>query len=576
MSQWARQIVRSGHLAVLLVSGASAVLILGPALGSGIVLTYDMAWSPDARWTPFTLGTATPAPRAVPSDAVAVALGKVLGADVAQYLVLFGILLALGLGAASLLRWLEPRAGGLAQCAAVTAALWNPFVSERLVVGQWVVLLGLAVLPWAIRASLAVAKGVVPATAPIFPIAVSALGGVNSLLIVSLSTLVLLVVAAASRQSRCPWWAVAAVLATTLGGAACWALPAIASDPTVAANSTDAFAPTADSPLGVIGSLLGGGGFWNTATHPAPRAFWLNALVSALLCLAAVVAAIRHASGIERRQLMVLVVITTGLTALSALTVAAPVWQWVVTTLPGAGALRDSQKLMGPWIVLTATGLGLLITRVPERLRPTLVGPASALLLLLPLALSPQQAWGIGGRLTAVEVPQSYRTVMTSLSGRPSGDVGLLPWGQYRRYSWNDARVSLSLAPRMVDHVVVYNDELPLRGKTVPGESARAAGISRQVEAGTPPEDALAASGVTYILAELNAGVSVDIDRLRGHGEVIAQKEDVMLIQIAESAPATNRLGALQVGGWVISWVTVFSVTLRFLLSKRRRSYRPV
>ena len=57
------------------VSALVAVVVLGPALGRGVVLAYDLAWSPDPRLTPFTLGTSTPAPRAVPSDAVGVVLG---------------------------------------------------------------------------------------------------------------------------------------------------------------------------------------------------------------------------------------------------------------------------------------------------------------------------------------------------------------------------------------------------------------------------------------------------------------------------------------------------------------------
>ena len=67
--------MRRREVAAAVTSAVVAVVVLGPALGRGVVLAYDLAWSPDPRLTPFTLGTSTPAPRAVPSDAAGVVLG---------------------------------------------------------------------------------------------------------------------------------------------------------------------------------------------------------------------------------------------------------------------------------------------------------------------------------------------------------------------------------------------------------------------------------------------------------------------------------------------------------------------
>ena len=60
---------------------ALAIVLLGPALGPGLVLAYDLGWSPDPRFTPFVTGVGMVAPRAVPSDAVGVSLGLLLGAS---------------------------------------------------------------------------------------------------------------------------------------------------------------------------------------------------------------------------------------------------------------------------------------------------------------------------------------------------------------------------------------------------------------------------------------------------------------------------------------------------------------
>ena len=170
-----------------LVPAVTAVLVLGPALGRGVVLAYDLAWSPDPRLTPFALGTSTPAPRAVPSDAAAVVLGWVLGAGPAQALVLWGTLVLAGVGAARLAALLAPDVGLLGRSAAALAAVWNPFVLERLVVGQWTVLLGYAAVPHLLVTAVRVRRGLAPPWSPAVGLAACGLGGANTLVIGSLA-----------------------------------------------------------------------------------------------------------------------------------------------------------------------------------------------------------------------------------------------------------------------------------------------------------------------------------------------------------------------------------------------------
>ena len=54
----------------LVWSTALGLLLLGPALGVGYVLSYDMVWVPDLALRQDFLGVGTALPRAVPSDAV--------------------------------------------------------------------------------------------------------------------------------------------------------------------------------------------------------------------------------------------------------------------------------------------------------------------------------------------------------------------------------------------------------------------------------------------------------------------------------------------------------------------------
>ena len=90
-------------------------------------------------------------PRAVPSDLVIAALSRAVPADIVQKVILLSVFVLACSGAAALLDR-EPLA---ARLAAGVFYAWNPYVGERLIIGQWALLLGYAGLPWVLRAVLA-------------------------------------------------------------------------------------------------------------------------------------------------------------------------------------------------------------------------------------------------------------------------------------------------------------------------------------------------------------------------------------------------------------------------------------
>ena len=124
------------------------LLALGPGLGRGFLLSYDMVAVPRQPFTAAMFGWGGALPRAVPSDAVAAAAARVLPADIVQKLFLLAIFVLAAAGLATLLagqHWLARLAGAV--CYA-----WNPYVAERLIIGQWALLLGYAGLPWVLAA----------------------------------------------------------------------------------------------------------------------------------------------------------------------------------------------------------------------------------------------------------------------------------------------------------------------------------------------------------------------------------------------------------------------------------------
>lgn len=556
-------------LAPAVVSAVVALVVLGPALGRGVVLAYDLAWSPDPRLTPFTLGTSTPAPRAVPSDAAGVVLGWVLGAGAAQALVLWGALVLAGVGAARLARELRPGLGAVAASVAALAAVWNPFVLERLVIGQWTVLLGYAAAPFLLVSALRVRAGRSPVWAPAVGLAACGLGGANTLVVGALAAGGVLV------APRPRWAALGLAAAATLGVSAVWSLPAVTAGVASANAGVAAFAARADTPLGVLGSLVSGGGFWNPASHPASRDVVLLAVVAALAALVTVAAAARAAR--RTGHLAVLVPAVAGL-LLAWLSAVDPfgAWSALVVHVPGGGVLRDAQKLVAPWAVLAAAGAGVLVADL-LRLRAPAGAALSVLVAALPVLLLPSLAWGVGGRVTAVEVPGDLRDTATVLSAAAPGTVGLLPWSQYRRYAWNGSRVSLTLVPRMVDQRVVLDDGLPLANGVVPGEDPVARRVGERVARGVPPLEALAAERVSWVVVEKRTGLPdpVPPGSLPAGARVVHDGPAVRVIELTDDAvrvaagpPAAN------VWGWVVTSLTwAAAAGCVVITTVRRRRY---
>lgn len=553
------------------VAALVSFIVLGPALGRGVVLAYDLAWSPDPRFTPFSLGSDGSVPRAVPSDAVAIALGDVLGAGPAQGLVLFATLVLAGVGAARLAALLAPDLALGPRLVAVIAAIWNPFVLERLVIGHWTVLLAYAAVPHLLVSCAKVRRDLRPAWSPAVGVAACGVGGANALVIAALAVLVVLAV------PRARWQALAYAAGATVGVSLVWALPALVSGVVSAQAGVAAFAARADTPLGVLASVATGGGLWNPATHPVERSSVLVAAGALLLAVASVTVGARAARDEALLALAAPAVLGLVLAWLSALDPFG-LWSAVVLQLPGGGILRDAHKLIAPWVVLTAAGMAVLARDV---MRVRGAGPVLVVVLAaLPCTLLPSLTWGVGGRVSAVEVPTDLRSVTAELSAAGEGTVGLLPWSQYRRYDWNERRVSLTLIPRMVDHPVLFDDSLPLQDLSVPGENPAARRVTERIGQGVDPVQALAAEGVRWVVIEKRSGLSaaVDVADLPTGSSVVRDGPSVTVVELSSVEGRAAGLSRIGLIGWVatcLTWLTAAACLMRdSYLSRRDRLVR--
>lgn len=481
-----------------------SLLLLGPALGWGYVLTYDMVWVPQLDLRSDILGLGSALPRAVPSDAVVAVLDGVVPAVLLQKLVLVGALAGAGAGAAALV----VQRSLAARLVAVTIAVWNPFVVERLLIGHWPLLVGYAVLPW-----LAVAlRGTGPHSR--LPTRVPLL-----LLLGSLSAsagLATAVVALATGLRRGDPRRTLVLLGWLLVANAPWVVAGLVQPSSATSDPVGAelFATAGEGLLPGPLAALSLGGIWNADVVPTSRTGWAGVVLTTLLVVAAGAGVARLARGRARvtglAGLVACWVVGYGLAVLSW--TAPGALGWLAGNVPGGGLLRDGSRLLGLTVplvvVLVAVAVDGLLERLPDRTSRVLVG---GVLALVPVSLMPDAVWGVAGRLDAVSYPAAYDDARDAVSGAPPGDAVSLPFVSYRAPVWNGGRRVLDPLGRYPDRPVVVNDELVVSGTRIAGEDPRAGEVRAALDAGTPEERAAAlrAAGVSAAVVEQLEGYPV-------------------------------------------------------------------
>jgi hypothetical protein len=476
------------------------LLALGPGLRRGFLLSYDMVFVPREPFSAALPGLAPP--RAVPSDLVIAAASRVLPADIVQKAVLLAIFMLACAGVAALLDG-EPL---LARLAGGVFYAWNPYVAERLIIGQWALLLGYAGLPWVLRAvlkpDLAGMKGAARLVVALLP---AVIGGFTAM---AITALVLIPAALCTRSAARAAIAVAALVAGCLP----WLIPSLLHSVYAAPAGVAAFAARADTPFGSVGSLLMLGGMWNADTVPKGyggpwSALWL-AIVLAALAGYALSQASRH-RGLGIAAVAGLLIACLGVTAPGR-----DLLRSVTSVFPGAAILRDAQQFVAPLALAQACGLARLVGRKglsrPFRFKDLdLAGVVlSVTAVLAPLVLLPGLAWGAAGRLRPAWYPASWLAAAQVIDASPvRGSVLLLPWASYRAPSFNHGEVMLDPWPRLLSRPVIWNDGAQVGNVVMLPDYPAARQLNAVISGGGVLTPALAAAGVRFVLVD--AGPSV-------------------------------------------------------------------
>jgi hypothetical protein len=485
------------------------------------------------------------APRATPQDfAVALASHAIDGGIVVKALLIAGLWLA-GWGASRLVALVVPEAGAGGQFVAITLAIWNPYVGERLLQGHWSLLLGYGCLPWVATTVLTLRSRSKGLFGLAFWIALAGLTPTGLILAATVG----LVCVAAPGAGRPRWLCAAAVLAGAVVAALPWLTAAalgLSSADGIWTPTPDvaAFAARAEPGLGTLGSLASLGGIWNSEAVPASRAT-LFAVVSAGVLL--VVVAIGLPTVVRRRAALPLVVLAAASVLIPAALASGPglaVLHAVVEAAPGLGLLRDGQK----WVALAMPGYALAGAGTVWALRRYSRPPVTSLVCCAALLLClPDLAWGVVGKVEPVHYPTDWPTV-AALINRDPGAVAVLPADTMRRFAWSGAAPVLDPLPRWVRANVLTTGDLNISGVTVPGEGNRAHQVQRLLLAGADP-NTIRRAGVGWLVIE--AGTPGDMGSSARTFErlpVTFRGRDLMLYRVGgetAGAPANRRLLAV-------------------------------
>jgi hypothetical protein len=545
------------------------LLALGPGLRRGFLLSYDMVFVPREPFSAALPGLAPP--RAVPSDLVIATLSRALPADIVQKFVLLAIFVLACSGAAALL----DREPLLARLAAGVFYTWNPYLAERLIIGQWALLLGYAALPWVLRAVLAPdldsRRGAARLALALLP---AVIGGFAALAITAL------VAVPAALWTRCSR-RVAVVLAALAAGSLPWFIPSLLHPVYVDPASVAAFAARADTPFASLGSLLMLGGNWNAQTVPKAyggpwSVLWLAVVIVSLAGYVLIARREHRWPGLGLAAVAGLMLATLGVTGPGQDLLRSLIAAW-----PGVAILRDAQQFVAPLALAEAVGFGLAVAAAlnpgplartaprhpgpfspadlnPERParaatararygaprpeRPARADtararygvprperPASAagivlavIALLAPVLLLPGLAWGAAGRLQPAWYPAAWLAAARTLDASPApGSVLLLPWSTYRTPPWNHGEVVLDPWTRLLSRTLIWNDGTQVGDVALAPDDARARALASAIAAGGPLTATLRAAGIRFVLDDSDGPGPQVATRLSGSVVII-------------------------------------------------------
>lgn len=497
---------RRGGLDLVVWPAVLAAVILAPLLFErGYALRGDMVFVPTQWWKPAWLALDGAPPRFVPGDALLSGATYLVAGDLVQKTALVATVMVAAAGAMRLVE----HSSRMGRIAAGTCYVWNPWVYERLAVGQWGFIVGYAAFPFIVRYAASWRRSgtsLVPLTA--WLAVASAASPPTGLMGAAIAVIV---VASTSTARRTAGAALISVV-TNL----CWVVPAVLAEfASATGGQFQGFAARGESDLGTLASLASLGGIWKTSIVPGERA---SSVVIVLAGVGALVACwgLRRAWAPDRatgHRLVVLgvaAVLVAWLPSVGAVAVQLDDW---ADALPGLSLLRDSHRYLAPLALVLASGAAGAVDSVRARAVPgrgALVVVAG-LVVVWPILCLPSMAGGLNGTLAPMSYPREWEQVSSRLGA--DDVVVVLPWrGSYRGFPWNDHRAVLDPAVRYFRATVLVDDRHYLGDRVLGSEQPRLRAVADALAQPSASSRAqgLVTLGVDHVLVEKGNGTEQD------------------------------------------------------------------
>ena len=362
--------------------------------------------------------------------------------------------------------------------------------------------------------------------------------------------------------------------------ASTWVIPTLIGDVDARSDSAGAvFGLGSQTWGGPWLAALGLGGIWNREATLVSGGFPWVPLVGVVLLILAVVGFRSARRSIDRTAVNWLAVIAfAGLVValVGAALADSHLWHTMLEQVPGAGLLRDGQKLLAPLALLYAVCVpfGMVticrkLSGVPRVETSTLVASVVVVLLLMPDALG-----GAWGKLAPVAYPRDWNAVRAAIGTDPALAAVALPWSAYRRYRWNDDRSVIDPAPLYFPTTVIGDDRLPvIRGgqlQFVAGDNPRSEQVRRALETDQPLAATMPPLGIGWVIEQLDQPGELTADDFVGL-ELVVDSASLRLWRVA--TPVVNQSPTVPIVVWLANFgsLAVFLLTVVWLVCGRIR-----
>jgi hypothetical protein len=452
---------RADALLPIVTAALTCMAVAWPLVAPGYLQLLDAPTGPDAVFPSFfPLPSEGVAALGLPSSALfRAALG--LFHEIAPSAVNKALVLAaLSLSVFSCYHLARTRFDIVSGAAALGALFYavNPFTHQRLISGQLYLMLGYALLPFAVAAVVdlvsraSMKNGARAATWSAGLLLVSPHIGV----VAAVLAIVGCAVATGSWFDR--GRAVSLIGVGTLGVGAFWILPSLERSASASTSLAD-LQVFASQPRGwgslVYSSLLHG--FWRNEFHGPLESQPALFLAAAVVLGACIVVGLRRLS--PRREVLFLTIAAGGALILSVSTSLPPmraVSRWAFSEFRGLHLFREPNKWLVVVCLVYAIGIGggvqSLLKPVRARIRMFLTVLFAG---LIALATYPM-LWGFGGRVVPSDIPGALLDVRSKLE--TPGRTLFLPWHEFMPYAFAQGRTIGDIAPYLFGSEVISSD----------------------------------------------------------------------------------------------------------------------